>query len=333
MQDKQTRWIQAVLTVCILMLVNTGIVLAAPTFRLVYVVQEGDNLTSVAKEFSFDVYHIKKLNGLTDRSVLKAGHEILLPKKNEPLPEQVQFKAKLFSDRDAKPRLLGDQNYLVRVKHDFMKVNIPKDQIITYHVKRGDTLSALAKQFGTTVAVIRSLNKMEVTNLRQGQALLMPTTWLPKKLEKPVIAKPAMASLKPYVSSDAVVLQKQKLARSLSAEDFDLLARVVQAEAGGESYIGRVAVAAVILNRAVSGRFANTIHGVLHQPGQFDTLIRAKSRYKPSASTVKAVREALDGSDPSRGALYFINPRYSVNRKWFASKEQTVTIGSHVFAK
>lgn len=330
MQDKRTRWIQAVLTVCILLILNTGIVLAAPTFRLVYVVQEGDNLTSVANEFSCDVYHLKKLNGLTDRSVLKAGNGVLIPKKGEPLPQEVSFKAKLFSDRDAKPRLLEREHYIVRVKHDFIKVNIPKDQITTYHVKRGDTLSTLAKQFGTTVAVIRALNKMEVTNLRQGQAILMPTTGLPKK--KPE-TKQVLASSKPYVSSKAVISKKQLLARSVSAEDLDLLARIVQAEAGGESYIGRVAVAAVILNRAVSGRFPNTIHGVLHQRGQFDTLIRAKSRYKPSAVTLKAVREALNGSDPSRGALYFMNPQNSINRAWFNRKQKTVTIGSHVFAK
>lgn len=330
MQDKRTRWIQAVLAVCILVILNTGIAVAAPTFRLVYVVQEGDNLTSVANEFSTDVYHIKKFNGLTDRSVLKAGHEILIPKKGEPLPGEVTFKAKLFSDRDAKPQLLGQKQYIVRVKHDFIKVNIPKDQIITYHVKRGDTLSALAKQFGTTVAVIRSLNKMEVTNLRQGQAILMPTTGLPKK--KPQ-TKQVFASSKPYVPSKAVVSRKQLLARSLSAEDFDLLARIVQAEAGGESYIGRVAVAAVILNRAVSGKFPSSVHGVLHQRGQFDTLIHAKSRYKPSAMTIKAVREALTGSDPSKGALYFMNPRNTANRKWFDRKVKTVTIGSHVFAK
>ena len=113
----------------------------------------------------------------------------------------------------------------------------------------------------------------------------------------------------------------------------NLLARIINGEARGEPYEGQVAVGAVIMNRVRSSEFPNTIAGVIYQKGQF-TAVTDGQFNKPIAedSTVyKAAREALNGSDPTGGALYFYDPRYTKSKYLFSLKTIT-TIGNHRFA-
>ncbi len=125
-----------------------------------------------------------------------------------------------------------------------------------------------------------------------------------------------------------------KIPDSISEADFDLLVRLVAAEAGGEPYDGQVAVAAVVLNRMRSYKFPNSVRGVVYQENQFSSV--PKLPYiQPSESCRRAVVEALNGIDPSNGALYFYNPVLSSEdglRFFNSAKLQvTVKIGNHVF--
>lgn len=118
---------------------------------------------------------------------------------------------------------------------------------------------------------------------------------------------------------------------SVSNNDLYLLAKCVHAEARGESYTGQVAVAAVILNRVKSADFPNTIAGVIYQPWAFTAVNDGQINLEPNQTAYNAARDALNGWDPTYGALYYYNPRTATN-KWIYSKKTTVTIGKHVFA-
>lgn len=118
---------------------------------------------------------------------------------------------------------------------------------------------------------------------------------------------------------------------SISSSDLDLLARCVYAEARGESYVGQVAVAAVILNRVESPDFPNTIAGVIYQPWAFTAVNDGQINLSPNQTAYNAARDALNGWDPTYGALYYYNAKTATN-KWIYNKTTTVTIGNHVFA-
>lgn len=112
--------------------------------------------------------------------------------------------------------------------------------------------------------------------------------------------------------------------------DYELLARTISAEARGESYIGQVAVAAVILNRIEHPSFPDTLSGVIYQKGAFSCLNDGQF-YEPIAdSAYSAARDALNGVDPSGGAIYYYNPKKSTN-KWIFSRPIITTIGNHRF--
>ncbi len=119
-----------------------------------------------------------------------------------------------------------------------------------------------------------------------------------------------------------------------SGNDMQLLARAVNGEARGEIYEGQVAVAAVILNRVKHPSFPNTISGVIYQPGAF-TAVSDGQINEPIAenSTVyKACEDAMNGWDPSGGAIYYFNPETATN-KWIWSRPLIVQIGRHRFCK
>ena len=119
---------------------------------------------------------------------------------------------------------------------------------------------------------------------------------------------------------------------SNNSSNVNLLARVVYGEARGEPYTGQVAVAAVVLNRVKSSKFPNTIAGVVYQSGAFDAVADGQVNMTPDATAKKAAQDALNGWDPSYGAIYYFNPSTATN-KWIWSRPMTVTIGKHRFCK
>lgn len=113
--------------------------------------------------------------------------------------------------------------------------------------------------------------------------------------------------------------------------ELSLLARLVNGEARGEPYIGQVAVAAVVLNRVGSDEFPDTISGVIFQPGAFDAVWDGQFDMAPTASCVRAARDAMNGWDPTGGCTYYYNPSTATN-EWIWTRQVQLTIGRHAFA-
>ena len=166
---------------------------------------------------------------------------------------------------------------------------------VSHRVSPGESLWLIARRHGTTVASIRQANGLWGDLIYPGQVLRVP------------------------VGSQTV---------PVSRTDLDWLARLVWAEAEGEPYQGQVAVAAVILNRVRHPSFPNTIRGVIFQPGQFETVQNGRI-YRPAPQiALRAAQDAVNGWDPSYGAIFFFNPA-KTNNRFLWSRPVTVTIGRH----
>lgn len=128
--------------------------------------------------------------------------------------------------------------------------------------------------------------------------------------------------------------QTKVYAASGNTSDLQLMARAINGEARGEPYEGQVAVAAVILNRVKHSSFPNSISGVIYQPGAF-TAVADGQINEPIAegSTVyKACQDAMNGWDPTGGAIYYFNPDTATN-SWILSRPLIKQIGRHRFCK
>lgn len=119
---------------------------------------------------------------------------------------------------------------------------------------------------------------------------------------------------------------------SSSSNNVTLLAMVINGEARGESYEGQVAVGAVVLNRVKHSSFPNTIAGVIYQPGAFTAVDDGQINKAIESSCFNAARDALNGWDPTGGAIYYYNPRTATNA-WIRTRPIIKTIGKHVFCK
>ena len=117
-----------------------------------------------------------------------------------------------------------------------------------------------------------------------------------------------------------------------SSNDYNLLARIISAESRGEPYLGQVAVGAVVLNRVEHPSFPDTISGVIYQNGAFSCLSDGQFYKAVSSSAYSAARDALNGLDPSGGAIYYYNPKTATS-SWIRSRPVITTIGNHVFCK
>jgi N-acetylmuramoyl-L-alanine amidase len=116
-----------------------------------------------------------------------------------------------------------------------------------------------------------------------------------------------------------------------SSSDSYLLARIIYAEARGETYSGQVAIGAVVLNRVKDSRFPNTISGVIYQPYAFTAVADGQINYTPNSTAISAAKDAMNGWDPTYGSIYYYNPAVATS-SWIFSRKTVVTIGSHVFA-
>jgi len=169
----------------------------------------------------------------------------------------------------------------------------------THKVQSGDTYWKLANKFGVSVTSLMNANKKSSSYLYPGQTLVIPNS-------------------------------------SISASEKDLIARLVHAEAKGEPYAGKVAVATVILNRVKSPSFPSTVKGVIYhiEAGHyaFTPVQNGAINQSADAESVRAVNEALAFNGQGSGSLYFYNPKTSTS-KWILSRPVTVKIGNHVFAR
>lgn len=119
---------------------------------------------------------------------------------------------------------------------------------------------------------------------------------------------------------------------TIVSADQKLLAKLVYAEARGESYKGQVAVAAVVLNRVSSSSFPNTISGVIYQTGAFSCVSNGSINNTPNDTAVRAAFDAMNGWDPTNGCLYYYNPG-KTSDSWIRTRTVVTVIGNHYFAR
>lgn len=119
---------------------------------------------------------------------------------------------------------------------------------------------------------------------------------------------------------------------SSNSQDLLLLSRLINGEARGEPYAGQVAVGAVVLNRTRDPRFPSTVAGVIYQPGAFTAIVDGQIHATIVQSSKNAARDALNGWDPSGGAVYYYNPAKTTN-KWIWSRPVITVIGKHKFCR
>ena len=135
----------------------------------------------------------------------------------------------------------------------------------------------------------------------------------------------------PLTASKMGLRVKQSSGSSYNNNDLYLLAKLVHSEARGESYTGQVAVAAVVLNRVDDSRFPNTIAGVIYQPWAFTAINDGQFNLEPNQTAYQAARDAMNGWDPTYGAVYYYNPRTATS-SWIRSTKTVTVIGQHIFS-
>ncbi len=126
------------------------------------------------------------------------------------------------------------------------------------------------------------------------------------------------------------ISSSQSSASNSGSGDVALLARLISAEARGEPYVGQVAVGAVVLNRMEHPSFPNTMSGVIYQSGAFTCIDDGQFNEPVADSAYKAARDAMNGWDPSGGAIYYFNPSTATS-KWIWSRPLITVIGKHRF--
>ncbi|MEK6266736.1 MAG: LysM peptidoglycan-binding domain-containing protein [Clostridium sp.] len=228
----------------------------------------------------------------------------------------------------------------------------------SYEVKSGDTLSEISKAYNSTTSFLMKTNDLSKDTIYSGQVLDVPTNTynVVKGDTLFFIAKKYNISLKalrtandkwsdtiypedvlkiPASSSNGQSIQQQTSGViSYSNSDVDLLARLITAEAGGESYNGMLAVGAVVVNRVQSSQFPTNVSGVINERSngyyQFSPVLDGNINKVASTEATKAAYESLKGTDPTNGSLYFFEN--SITNKWLTSKPVSVVIGNHTFA-
>ncbi len=188
-------------------------------------------------------------------------------------------------------------------------LNVPGD---VYTVKSGDSLYLISQRYGISIDSLRKANNKWDNYIYVGQKLTLPSLT--------AVSKPSLP-----VSTPSVV--------QYTASDLDLLSRLIMAEAQSQPYNAKVAVGAVVLNRLKDSRFPKTITSVIYQVDngyyQFTPVLNGWINKSASAECVQAAYDALHGSDPSNGALYYFDD--STTNKWLWSKPLAARIDKMVF--
>lgn len=199
-----------------------------------------------------------------------------------------------------------------------------------YTVKSGDTLYFIALRNGITLDSLRQANNKWDSMIYPGQTLAIPMK------SSTTNANTTVANTSTNSSSSAGSTSSTggtSAVVSYTSSDQDLLSRLIMAEAGGEPYDAQVAVGAVVLNRVQDSRFPSTISGVIYQKTdgyyQFTPVENGWINKPASDSAKKAANEALNGVDPTNGALFYFDT--SATNSWLWSQPIAARIGKMVF--
>ncbi len=147
-----------------------------------------------------------------------------------------------------------------------------------------------------------------------------------------IVGPKTLAALGMSTSSSTTTNTNTSSNTTYSDSDINLLTKLIYGEARGESYVGQVAVGAVVMNRIKSSSFPNTMSGVIYQKYAFTAVSDGQINLTPNDTARKAAIDAMNGWDPTYGAIYYYNPKIATST-WIFSRQTTITIGNHVFAK
>lgn len=176
-----------------------------------------------------------------------------------------------------------------------------------------------------TPTQVQKTAKVAPVQAQKATSPVQVQTQVQTQVQKPANTKVAAAS------ASTVKTKAAKSGITLSDYQFEMLVRIISAEAKGEPFKGQVAVGAVILNRMKSEKFPDTVSENVLKPGQFEPVANGQIWKKPVSSAYRAARMAVNGWDPTYGALYFYNPSKSSSR-WIWSRRAIIQIGDHIFA-
>lgn len=187
-------------------------------------------------------------------------------------------------------------------------------QAQTYTVQSGDSMFLIARKFGISMYSLEKANNLWTDSIYPGQKLVMPG----------------------QASSNAATQSTTSQAGAVipyTASDLDLLARLIQAEAGNQSYSAMVGVGAVVVNRVQNPLYPNSVSGVIYEVSggyhQFTPVVNGYINNPASQQAINAAYAALHGSDPTNGALYYFDD--SATNTWLWSKPLAARIGNMVF--
>ncbi|MDO7908294.1 cell wall hydrolase [Paenibacillus sp. JX-17] len=144
------------------------------------------------------------------------------------------------------------------------------------------------------------------------------------------IAGPATQAKLNGSHSESAQTAVSKVRYQASQQELNDLARIIYAEARGESLEGQIAVGAVVLNRLESGLFPRSISEIILQPGQFTAVDDGQYQLAPNRKAYRAARAALNGADPTNGSLFYYNPQLATS-EWSKNRQAVVTVGRHIF--
>ena len=185
----------------------------------------------------------------------------------------------------------------------FMFVHVtPLAAAVKHTVRAGESLFLISQRYGTTVQELKAENGLKGDLILIGQTLKVPGGSMPSR----------------------------SAGSAYTADDLYWLSKAVFGEARGESYTGQVAVAAVVINRLENPEFPKTIKDVIFEPKAFTAVADGQIYMDPNANAIKAAREAMAGTDPSGGALYYWNPQKATS-KWIWTRSIIKRIGNHIF--
>ncbi|NLY88664.1 MAG: LysM peptidoglycan-binding domain-containing protein [Firmicutes bacterium] len=293
------------------------VLVSGETIAQTYRVRPGDSLFLISRNFGTSINALKSANGLTS-NIIYPGQTLTIPGGNTS-SYTVQPGDSLFLIAQRYNLSLNELRQANNIWHDTIwpgqTIYIPRSANpgggnTVYTVRPNDTLFLLARRYGSTVQEIKSLNNLWSDTIYPGQKLTIPS-----------------GGKNPGGNTGS---------GNFSATDLELLARLVRAEAEGEPYEGQVAVAAAVLNRVRDSRYPGTIAGVIYQVVngryQFCPVSDGRINLPSTASSRRAVQDALNGWDPTHGAIGFYNP-VTASNSWVRQQQTTAVIGNHVFYK
>lgn len=296
-------------------------------FGMDYTVQRGDSLFLIGQRFGVSVNDLRDANNVSGDMIF-AGETITIPEQDH----------KVYTVVRGDSLFLIAQRFGTTVTELKRSNNLTSDVIFvgsklviagqsgsssakTYTVVRGDSLFLIAQRNGTTIEQLKLVNNLNTNVIYPGQILTLPS------------GSTSTQSNYATVSSNEDRNSQTNSARIMQVSDreMDLLARAVYSEARGEPFEGQVAVAAVIFNRVRHAEFPNTVEAVIFEPWAFTAVNDGQFWLTPNSTAYRAVEEALRGSDPSGGAIFYYNPVTATNQ-WIRTRQIIARIGRHVFA-